>query len=784
MLLKRTFFFLFFLVAATLLKAQTQEPPVAIGSWKAYLPYGGPDVIALAGQKVYAATGLSVFNLNLQDNSLERLHKANGLDDINAIGVYYGKETGTVAISYLNSNMDFIIDGELVNFPYIRTAGISGNKSINQVQFSGDTAFIATGFGIVVYQISEKESPATWFFTDADGAYINVRSVLTQDDQIFAATDVGLYVAGKDEPLLEDFSRWTLLSGTTLPTGSAGWLTPWNDLVTVTINDEDIYLFDGTDWSLYYAEADWQVRTCRSAGNGLQVLLIQGDEEIPEDYRMVDIADDGSVSELNTEGRFTAPNDFIRDADGAYWVADGFGLLTEISNDEYRSYLPNGPGSSSVAEMEYYDGRLWVAPGSINASWNYTYNRDGFFVLDYGFWNNYNQYDLPALTDVFDFITMTLDAATGIAWLGSFGSGVFSFDKATGMLTRYDQTNTGDMGLQDLGAADPGSCRIGGMIFDTEGNLWVSNYAASNPLVVRKADGSWMHFDCNLPLETGEQVGQIILDDFNQKWVQLPRGNGILVFDHGADIDNTADDMSRVLGVGAGNGNLPVAYVNCLVKDLDGEIWAGTNEGVSIFYNPASVMDGGTIADAAQPLVNLGGYNEYLLSKEIVNCITVDGANRKWIGTNSGVFLISADGTEQLLFFNQDNSPLLSNVVLSIAIDGVTGEVYFGTDKGIVSYRGTATQGLAEQGNVKVFPNPVRPEHNGPIAISGLVNNAQVKITDTGGRLIYETIALGGQAIWNGKGYNGQDAATGVYMVYSADDTGKETVVTRIVLLR
>lgn len=195
-------------------------------------------------------------------------------------------------------------------------------------------------------------------------------------------------------------------------------------------------------------------------------------------------------------------------------------------------------------------------------------------------------------------------------------------------------------------------------------------------------------------------------------------------------------------------------------------------------------MDGGTIADAAQPLVNLGGYNEYLLSKEIVNCITVDGANRKWIGTNSGVFLISADGTEQLLFFNQDNSPLLSNVVLSIAIDGVTGEVYFGTDKGIVSYRGTATQGLAEQGNVKVFPNPVRPEHNGPIAISGLVNNAQVKITDTGGRLIYETIALGGQAIWNGKGYNGQDAATGVYMVYSADDTGKETVVTRIVLLR
>ena len=162
---------------------------------------------------------------------------------------------------------------------------------------------------------------------------------------------------------------------------------------------------------------------------GLQVLLIQGDEEIPEDYRMVDIADDGSVSELNTEGRFTAPNDFIRDADGAYWVADGFGLLTEISNDEYRSYRQTDPDLPVWLKWNITTAGYGWLRGSINASWNYTYNRDGFFVLDYGFWNNYNQYDLPALTDVFDFITMTLDAATGIAWLGSFGSGVFSLIK-------------------------------------------------------------------------------------------------------------------------------------------------------------------------------------------------------------------------------------------------------------------------------------------------------------------------------------------------------------------
>jgi hypothetical protein len=715
------------------LRSQNLESPVAINEWKTYLSYGGPDVFALAGEQVYAANGLSVFYVNNLDNSYGRLHKANGLSDVNATGVFYGSTQKTLAISYLNSNLDFITDNKVVNFPYIRTTGISGDKSIHNIRFKGDTAYIATGFGIVLYDIARKESPATYFFNDAlTSSFISVYDVLIAENYLYAATQNGLYRGSLSEPLLEDFSKWTMISGTDgLPEGSCRFPHELDGDLFLAVDDNGLYRWDGTDWTLYFYEEGWDIRHISKGNASFQIVLTQGADILPDTFRLIDLDADGSSIELDLSSAVLAPMQLQKDENGHYWIADAYGALVVYADGNITKHLPNGPASSGVFDMEYFDNKLWVAPGAINASWNYLFNRDGFFVMDYGYWNNYSFNEFDALDTIYDLITMTVDAGSGKAYFGSFGGGVVAFDKPAGMLEVFDHTNTGSTGLQEIGAADPGNCRIGGLQFDVDGNLWIANNGATNPLVVRKPDGSWMNFDCALPNDVYNRVGQIAIDDFNQKWVQIPRGGGILVYNHGADIDDTSDDQLRILGLGAGNGNLPVAYVNCLVKDKDGEVWVGTNEGVTIFYNPGAIMEGGTIADAAQPLVNLGGYNEYLLSKEIINCIAVDGANRKWIGTNSGAFLISEDGTEQLRFFNQDNSPLLSNVIINITIDGNTGEVFIGTDKGIVSYRGTATEGSTQHNQVKVFPNPVRPDYTGPIAISGLVNNAQVKITDT-----------------------------------------------------
>jgi hypothetical protein len=183
--------------------------------------------------------------------------------------------------------------------------------------------------------------------------------------------------------------------------------------------------------------------------------------------------------------------------------------------------------------------------------------------------------------------------------------------------------------------------------------------------------------------------------------------------------------------------------------------------------------------------VQQGEFGAFLLEEEFVNCIAIDGANRKWIGTDNGAFLVSEDGTNQLLHFTTDNSPLLNNSVNAIAIAEQTGEVFFGTDDGIISFRGEATGGAVTHSDVTVFPNPVREDYDGPIAIKGLVTDADVKITDVAGRLVYETTALGGQAVWNGRLIDTEErAATGIYLVFSSDANGEEKFVTKFLMVR
>ena len=212
----------------------------------------------------------------------------------------------------------------------------------------------------------------------------------------------------------------------------------------------------------------------------------------------------------------------------------------------------------------------------------------------------------------------------------------------------------------------------------------------------------------------------------------------------------------------------------------------GTAEGVVVYYNPENVFNKEDFY-AHKILVarNDGsGLADELLATETVTAIAVDGANNKWIGTEgSGVYYVSEDGTQLLKNFNEDNSALLSNSITSIAIDHQLGNVYFGTGKGIISYKGLATEGSEEFSNVYVYPNPVRPEYTGQIAITGLAQDVNVKITDVGGNIVYESYAEGGQAVWNGNDLSGRRVSTGVYLVFSSNNDGLKTFVSKLLFV-
>jgi hypothetical protein len=256
----------------------------------------------------------------------------------------------------------------------------------------------------------------------------------------------------------------------------------------------------------------------------------------------------------------------------------------------------------------------------------------------------------------------------------------------------------------------------------------------------------------------------------------------LIVFDDNQTIENTADDEVKTLSSATGNGKIFTAEIKCITQDLDREMWFGTDKGIGVIYSPRNIFNDGNF-DMQRILVEWDGYTQYLLETETVTAISVDAANRKWVGTkNSGVFLLSEDGSEQIHHFTAENSPLISNEIISLAIKD-NGEVFIGTSDGLVSYLSDAAAPTVDGSNSYVYPNPVPPNYSGPIAIKNLYQDANVKITDISGNVVYETRALGGQAIWNGYNFDGDRAHSGVYLVFASSEDGSVSLVSKILFI-
>jgi hypothetical protein len=228
---------------------------------------------------------------------------------------------------------------------------------------------------------------------------------------------------------------------------------------------------------------------------------------------------------------------------------------------------------------------------------------------------------------------------------------------------------------------------------------------------------------------------------------------------------------------------LPSNQVNCIAKDKNGFVWVGTDRGIGIIQCTENIFTPAG-CDALLPVVQQDRFAGLLFKDEHVQTIAVDGADRKWVGTKNGVWLISATGEKVIYKFSSSNSPLPGNDISKISIDPLTGEVFIATSNGLCSFRSTATEAVSSPQKVLVFPNPVPPGYSGSIAIRGLTNNALVKITNLYGALIYQTRALGGQAIWDGKNTSGSKVASGVYLVICRDDSGTEKIATKITIVQ
>lgn len=756
---------------------------VGIGQWRDHLPYDYATKVEEFKAGIYCATPYSMFYYDRDYNSVHRLSKVNGLSDLGVSDISLNRELGILVLSYSNTNVDLILENQdIINIPDIKRKEILGNKTINSIMNYGKFAYLSCGFGIVVLNLEKMEVKDTYYI-GPDGSAINVQAMTYNDTAFFAATEKGIYTADINNPNLAYFANWTKMVDVPLYNGNYNLIHQFNGKLLINLTDpndpEDIlYVQENGAWRKLDEETGSRTYRLRTSGDQLIVSYSYSVKEYNADL--------SEGLKIYTYGESSpAPSDAIIGTDGNYWVADrSKGLVKVWGGGFERQFIkPSGAPTADIFDMAVRDGKLYLVPGGLTATWGNTWRGARLFSFIDETWKTYDAFNSPGLDTLRDFVAVAVNPLNSDHMLaGSWNRGLAEFkDQSIINIHNVDNSSL----LPNIIEGYP-SVKVGGIAFDSENNMWMTNSGAEKLLSVRRngdsGQGTWQSYSLGSNT-SGVDVRKIIVDDNDQKWM-LPRTtqsnpNYILVFNE----KNAQGNQVKGLRSGVGMGNLPGTGVFAIAKDLDNEIWVGTDQGIAVFYSPQNIfVPGGS--DAQRILVNFDGYVQYLLETETVKAIAIDGADRKWVGTErAGVFLLSKDGTQQIHHFTEENSPLFSNNITSLAINDKTGEVFIGTAKGLISYKSTATEGGPTNSDVYAYPNPVRPGYSGPIAIKGLVKDAIVKITDITGNLVYETRAEGGQAIWNGHNFDGRRANTGVYMVFISSDDGSKKMVTKILFV-
>ncbi|GAB4343155.1 MAG: two-component regulator propeller domain-containing protein [Flammeovirgaceae bacterium] len=742
--MKHLISFLFCVFSIQLSISLAQE--IATGEWRTHFSYYPLQKIALNNESVFCASQNALFVYHLEDKSITTLSKLDDLSDTSISAINYHPAFETLIIAYQNGNIDLWKENEIINIRTILNAKIE-TKKIHHIFVTEKYAYLSGEYGLAVLDLNKKQLLETYTNIGEDGAKVKVYSSVVANDSIYVASSVGILAASNNNNINRlDFANWKAI-----------FPNVGNNLQHIAALKEKIYFTIEND-ALYRYQKGVIQKLNLASGQSYKGLYAQKDEKIyfftNDSFYTID--DNGTIVRI-LESVLKAPRQAVISNDQMFVADEKRGLVVQKGNANPEFVFLNGVYSPIISQLYFNQN---INEGQIIA----LSNDASFNVFEKGVWTNYvgeenffNAQNIPAINKISSF---TNSASSSKNYFGSWGGGVLEWD---------NQNNAFKIINEGFALDGQGEILVSNVLADESGKLWSLRFGEKGGIYQRLND-NWqkISFSNNIV----QYLTQIIEDETGQKWcvVDARAGGGIFVFENSNKFKLLSDEEN--------NGNLPSMGVNVLTKDKKGSIWVGTNKGVTEFFNPSDILTTNA-SDAVEPRYQ----NRKLLQDEVINTIAVDGGNRKWIGTNNGVWLFSADASELIHHFTSKNSPLPSDNVVSVAIHGNTGEVFVATDEGMVSYRSDATNSESTHQNVKVFPNPVKAGFSGYITIQGLAENAIVKITDINGRTVWQTKSNGGTAVWNGRDNDGKKAKSGVYLVFSSTEDGEDAYVTKIAVL-
>lgn len=746
--------------------------------WEGYFSYNTIKDISNSSTSLYAAAENSFFIKNTSTNTLSTFNSVDGFKPDVISSIYYSEQKNILFVGNTNGLVLLVLsDGRV-----LQKRGIIDEvpvtptlKNINNFYEYQDKIYISCDYGISVFDLNTLEFGDTLIIGN-NGSYAKVFQTTVIDNELYAVTQSdGLKKVDITNPFMVDYDQWQVFH--------PGF---WNGIVTfqnqlIIANYGLLYRYDGAQF-ISFLNSNETINKVRVSGNYLVIQTLNRVYVFDQTLQQIAQVQSSQITDLNvTFTSATVLNETI------YIGTDNDGVVAVPLNNltSFEIVKPDGPEQNHVFRIKKSSTALWTLYGKYNRTYNPYYPPFNLGQFPISLYKKEEGWSVIPYNDIFQAKSLSSLAFNpnneNEVYVSSYFSGLLKIENEEAEIL-YNTTNTGQNGLQSLTLTPPNptyiDVRINGPVFDKSGNLWMTNNMVDKPLKVLRSNAQWQSYDFTdiIPEAINESYAPLVIDKNNTKWLPSSR-NGLIGFNEGLN------NKSIVIKT-ATEGNLPDIDVRCVAIDARNQLWIGTAKGLRIIQSVDQFLSQDNIQtrsiiilenDLAQELF----YEQFILD------ITVDGANRKWVAiADSGVYLVSSNGQETIYHFTKEDSPLPSNNVNDIEIDSVTGEVFFATDKGLVSFKGSATKPSDDLSGVYVYPNPVRPEYEGTVKISGLTDKANVKITDITGNLVHETTALGGTIEWDTTAFGKYKVASGVYMIFIAAQDGIETKVKKVMIVR
>lgn len=758
--MRRLFVFLMFFCFVSIYAQNNKQ-------WQGYFSYNNIKDVVIGNEKIFAASDNCYFIKDLKTNEVKKITSIEGLSGDDITKIHYSSKWKKIILGHSNGLVVIVdeIDGNVFSLVGIRDKSTISNdkKRINHFEEFDDKVYISTNFGITVLDLKTAQFGDT-FIIGPNGADIEVFQTAIFDNFIYAITNSnGVLKASISNPFLVDYNQWSMVQ-------AGNWLmieTTLNKICLVNLSG-GVFELTLNNTLIPLLNLPQMAKDIKFNKETLSVMTAGYVYLFDGNLSQTQIISNAAVTNLQFTSGIVNQN--------VVYVGTSTGGLIQMSltNPQTITNLsPQGAFRNRVFGLKNYSKGFWCVYGDYTINFN-PYPLDSYSVSKYDsegkVWKDIKYDDLFAAKSI---SSVYIDKENeNNVYLSSYYSGLLKLKNDLPEKI-YNASNSSMVSIANQPNDD---IRVGNVSLDKSNGLWLTTSITSQPLHNFKKDGQWVKFSVPCFTSSDNSYKAVIVDRNDTKWI-LTNLDGLVAF-------NEKSNKCIALTDDSDKGNLPSRRIYAAAIDKSNKLWIGTNKGLRVLPTVDSFLTQNQLK-ANQIIILEDGVAQELLYLQHVSDIVVDGANNKWIGTaGAGVYYVSDDGQKTIYHFTKENSPLPNDNIIDIDINDLTGEVFFATDSGLVSFMGNATTGADDLKNVYAFPNPVRPDFVGEVSITGLMDKCNVKITDIEGSLVFEAISEGGTVLWDTRVFGKKKVASGVYLVHISSNDGLETEVKKIMIIR